>query len=143
MFNLSPVNTEELKTTILKRANEIEESIGLRVPDEDIDGLVGKLNGLSSLTGTMSASFADAKRLLRHKQLEIIKKLVKENPDLQPSVLNKMVDAECGDEDALFAYCDRLRSGLTSTMEDIVTLISLWKAEYMQGNKEARIYKKQ
>lgn len=141
MFNLSKVDPEVLTKSILDRCKSIDEKISLEVPEADIDGLVGKLNTLSSMTGTISASFADAKRLLRHKQLLSLTELTKSS--LSPSTLNKMLDAECGDEEALFAYCDRLRSGLTSTMESLVTLISLWKAEYANGQKEVRVFKKQ
>lgn len=141
MFNLSKFGPEELIKSVLKRCEVVDTSIHLKVPDEDIDGMVGKLNELSSLTGMMASCVADSHRVLKQKQLVVLEKLSKEGHS--PSILNKMLDAECGDEEALKIYCDKLKSGLTGTMDSIVTLISLWKTEFTMGNKETRIYKKE
>ena len=141
MFTLAKYNPEELKNSILARCAEIDSAISLDVPDQDIDGLIGKLNKLSSLTGTMAACVADAKKVQRAKELEVLKGNI--DKGYTPSTLNKFIEAECGEEESLFLFCDRLKSGLTATMNDLVTLISLWKTELVEGNKEHRVYKKE
>jgi|ERR1035437_1169944 hypothetical protein len=140
MFTLTKFQPEELQNSIIDRCNAVNEAITLEVPNQDIDGMVGKLNTLSSLTGTMATCVADAKRLIRHKQLEILKR--ESGKGHTPTVLNKTIETECGDEESLELYCDKLRSGLTGTINALVTMISLWKTELQENNKQGTIYKK-
>lgn len=139
MFGLIKLEPEKLTESILKRCASVSEAISLEVPDQDIEGMVGKLNQLTSLTGTMSECVADSLRLYRHCQSKSME--VHGSKGLQPSVLNKIVDADCGDQEALKTYCERLKSAMTATMDGIVTIVSLYKTE-LQANKEHTVYKK-
>ena len=138
MFTLAKFKPEELQSSIIDRCNIVNEAITKEVQDQDIDHMVGKLNKLSSLTGTMATCVADAKRLLRHKQLEVLEANTEE---MTPTKLNKIIETKCGDEESLELYCDKLRSGLTGTIYSLVTMISLWKTELQESSKGTIIQK--
>jgi|ERR1035437_313193 hypothetical protein len=139
MFTLTKFEPIELQNSLIDRCNIVNEAITLELPNDDIDSMVGKLNKLSSLTGTMATCVADAKRLLRHKQLIILKE--NSTKGMTPTVLNKTIETECGDEESLELYCEKLRSGLTGTINSLVTLISLWKTELQESGKNTVIKK--
>lgn len=118
---------EETAARCTNNLNAIRETMDSDVVDVDIEQQKNKLLKLSQLTGLAAECKAMAKKVLLKRELEALQDF--KDQKIPPSVLTKMIDAECAEEGALLVYADRINAGLTNTMEALRTAISLYKTE--------------
>lgn len=110
-----------------EKIKAIRDAIEVHVDDDNVEGLVHKLNALSSLIGLSAETKAIAIKDLR--TAELIAYAKHESKKLQPSVLKIVIEGETADEKARLEMADRLNAGIVHCMEGIRTIISLRKTE--------------
>ena len=108
-------------------SDALEEKIDRTNPDE----IAGKIDELRQLTANAATLKANAKKLLRQKELEILNKY--KDSKLQASVLMRTISAECFEEEGWYVYADRLNAGLSHALDSMRTLLSYMKEE-MRNN---------
>lgn len=94
---------------------------------DNVEQVVSKGNRLEALLGLSAAQKSNAKLLLNRKKVEVFAKY--KESKMSPSVLVKLIDAEAGEEEALFMYADRLNAAVTHELDYIRSLISYYKEE--------------
>lgn len=98
-----------------------------------------KLNKLCSLLPNAAICKASAKALWRSKELEVLKRIILENERREradkwsPTLINKMLQADSGEYEALFDYSDRIFAGASTTIDALRSVLSKYKTELEQG----------
>lgn len=100
----------------------------------DIDSVIEKGKALAQLIGLSAECKADAKRALERSRVLAFATLT--GKKLPPSVLNKLVDAECADQIRDFEYADRLNAGIVHQLDYYRSVISLYKTELETSMKQ-------
>lgn len=118
---------DQLKTSIAKNLSSIRKILDTDVTGTDIESVVEKGKLLTQLSGTAAESKSQAVKLLKLKELEVLSKI--KDSGLQPSIVSKMLDAECYEEHALFTYADRINASISHSVDYLRTVISLHKSE--------------
>jgi hypothetical protein len=93
----------------------------------DIDSVVECGKKLAAMCGLSAQCMGAAKKRLEAARLKAISELIERK--LSPSVMNKMVDAMCGEQLALYDYADRLNAAITHQLDYYRSCISLHKTE--------------
>lgn len=114
---------EELKNNL----EYIRLDMDIEINEKSIDSVQEKLSRITLLVGLSAECVAAAKRYHLNAQLAALKKHL--GSGLQPSLMNKMVDAECAKESETFLYAERLNAGITHIQDSLRTIISLYKTE--------------
>lgn len=109
----------------------IRDAIEGHVDDNDLEGLIHKLNMLSCLVGTSAETKARAIKELKTAELIAYAKIKSEK--LPPTVMKIVIEGETADERARLEMADRLNAGLVHCMDGIRTIISLRKTELEKG----------
>lgn len=122
---------DELKKDLHKKLQAVKEVMDADITDVDIESQKNKLLKLTQLGSLAAACKAQGKQILRLRELEALRELV--DKGYSPSVLTKMIDARCCDEEALYIYTDRMNAFLSHSIEGIRSVISLYKEE-MRNN---------
>ena len=113
--------------TLNEKLNCIRTEIDKTVSADDTVGMVEKLEKLVSLVGLSAECVAASEKELKKKNLISI--IENKGNNYSPSVLIKIMDAECADQIAVWKYADRLNAGLSHAMDGLRTIISLHKEE--------------
>jgi len=93
----------------------------------DMELLCAKLLRINSLIGLSAECIKQAKQNLLYRQAQILKQ--HEGSKLPPSLLMKLIQSECWQEEAMLTWIDRLGAGLVHAGEHIRSVVSLRKAE--------------
>jgi hypothetical protein len=117
----------ELKPQVKRNLKAIREVLDLDVSDTVIEDVVTKMHKLINLVGLASESKATARKILEEKRLVQLSEI--KDSKYPPTVLLKIVDANCADELALYEYADRINASISHSLDSLRTIISLRKEE--------------
>lgn len=125
--------TPERMSSWLKTAvKDIRNVVELDVDNSNPPELMEKLKELSAITSTAAMAQATAKKLLLHKQKELIKSL----PTMSPSLQVKWLQGELFDEEGMLTYCERLSAAVSNSIEAIRSILSYTKSEMEQSKHQ-------
>lgn len=113
-------------TTLKEKLDSIRVALDADVTGVDIVSVIDKGKALAQLIGLSAECKAEAKAALERARVVSFERFPKSMP---PSILMKMVDAECADETRDFEYADRLNAGITHQLDFYRSVISLHKTE--------------
>lgn len=116
---------------IRKHCKQVEDLLKLKVPSDDMDGLIGWLQDLTAISALSAANQANAKAAWREAEMTMIETLADDETasKLSASMFNKLVSAKLGRYEALHEYCERLDRRLSYAMDNGRTIISARKME--------------
>lgn len=120
-------------TNIESKLKAIRAIVDTDITGCEIESVVEQGKKLASIIGLSAECIAAAKKMLENARLKAIMKLQEQK--LQPSVLLKMADAECGIELATYEYADRLNASISHQLDYYRTVISLHKSELENSMK--------
>lgn len=92
----------------------------------DIESVVECGKKLASMCGLSAQCMGAAKKRLEAARLKAIKEI---EGKYSPSIMNKTIDAMCGEELAIYDYADRLNAAITHQLDYYRSVISLHKTE--------------
>lgn len=121
-------------TNIESKLKVIRAVVDTDITGCEIESVVDQGKKLASIIGLSAECIAAAKKMLENARLKAIMKLQEQK--LQPSVLLKMADAECGIELAMYEYADRLNASISHQLDYYRTVISLYKSELENSLKQ-------
>lgn len=113
--------------TLKEKLDSIRVALDADVLGVDITSIVDKGKALAQLIGLSAECKAEAKAKLERARVLAFATLT--GKKLPPSVLLKLVDAECADHIQDFEYADRLNAGITHQLDFYRSVISLHKEE--------------
>jgi hypothetical protein len=117
-----------------EKLDSIRVALDADVSGVDIESIVEKGKALAQLIGLSAECKAEAKAKLERSRVLAFATLT--GKKLPPSVLLKLVDAECADQIQDFEYADRLNAGITHQLDYYRTVISLHKTELETSYKQ-------
>lgn len=127
------MTNEEIKSRLGKSLKAIKDLLESDIMDVDIESQKNKLLKLTQITGLAAEVKAQAKKLLRMRELEVLKEL--QEKKIAPSILSKLISSRCHDEEAMLEYADRLNAGVSHSIDGIRSVISLYKTELENSMK--------
>lgn len=113
--------------TLKEKLDSIRVALDADVLGVDITSIIDKGKALAQLIGLSAECKAEAKAKLERARVLAFATLT--GKKLPPSVLLKLVDAECADQIHDFEYADRLNAGITHQLDFYRSVISLHKEE--------------
>lgn len=112
---------------IVSDLKAIREVLDIDTTNCEIDDVVNAGKKLSSLAGLSAQCMGAARKRLERARLNALRNLQDKN--LGASVMLKTVEAECGEELALYDYADRINAAITHQLDFYRSVISLHKSE--------------
>lgn len=125
---------EKMDAWLKTAAKEIRGVIELEADNANPLELMEKLNKLSSITSMAAMAQATAKKLVLHKQRELINRLPEH---LSASLQVKWLQGQLFEEEGMYTYCDRLSAGVSNSIEAIRSILSYTKSEMEQSKYQA------
>lgn len=113
--------------TIGEKLKAIRELVETDMSGEHIDVLEAHGKRLAAIMGLSAETMAHSKKLYQKSLLKALNAL--KDQGLSASVLLKMAQAECGEDEAVMDYADRLNAGISHQLDYYRTCISKWKTE--------------
>lgn len=120
--------------TIVRDLAAIRKIVDTDTTGADIETVVECGKKLASMAGLSAQCMAAAKKRLERARLRALKELTEQG--LQPSILLKTVEANCGEELALYDYADRINAAITHQLDFYRSVISLHKCEIENSLKQ-------
>lgn len=117
----------EKQPTIGEKLKAIRELVEVDLSTEHIDVLEAHGKRLAAIVGLSAETMAHSKKLYQASLLRAIMSL--KESGLSPSVMMKTAQAQCGEDEAVMDYADRLNAGITHQLDFYRTVISKYKAE--------------
>jgi len=114
-------------TTLKEKLDSIRAALDVDVIGVDISSLVEQGKSLAQLIGLSAECKAESKAKLERARATAFATLTDDK--LPPSVLLKLIDANCADQIRDFEYADRLNAGITHQLDFYRSVISLHKTE--------------
>lgn len=113
--------------TIGEKLKAIRDLVEVDLSGVEINDLEAHGKRLAAIVGLSAETMAHAKKLYQASLLRALNGLKEQS--LSPSVMLKMAQAQCGEEEAVMDYADRLNAGISHQLDYYRTCISKWKAE--------------
>jgi hypothetical protein len=113
--------------TIGEKLKAIRDLVEVDLSEEHIDVLEAHGKRLAAIVGLSAETMAHSKKLYQASLLKAINGL--KDSGLSPSVMMKTAQAQCGEDEAVMDYADRLNAGITHQLDFYRTVISKYKAE--------------
>lgn len=121
--------------TLNEKINTIRGLLDVDVSDCDINDVESHGKRLAAIVGLSAETMAQSKKLYQGALLRAINGL--KDSGLSPSVMMKTAQAQCGEEEAVMDYADRLNAGITHQLDYYRTCISLYKCELENSLKNS------
>jgi len=115
------------RSQLNKNLKAIREVLDTDVSGCDVESVIQKGHKLINLVGLASECKATARQILEETRLIKINEL--KNAGFSPSVLLKVVDANCANELMTYEYADRINAGISHSLDLIRSIISKEKEE--------------
>lgn len=115
------MNIEQVESNL----KVIRQAMDLEVTQEDIDGILGKMNSLQVLEGLSSECMRWAKKLRLDRQHQTLKTL--DILKCPATSLKILLEDSTIHEQTLEVYAERLNAGLHHTVDGLRSMVSFYK----------------
>lgn len=123
----------EKQPTIGEKLKAIRDLIEVDLGNSHIDEVEAHGKRLAAIIGLSAETMAHSKKLYQAALLKAINGL--KDSGYSPSVMLKTAQAQCGEDEAVMDYADRLNAGITHQLDFYRTVISKYKAELENSMK--------
>lgn len=113
--------------TMNDTANAIKLALEVETDIHNPVEMMEKIKELSLLTASAAALQANAKKKVLEKECELLKEYQKTS--IAPSILMRLITAECSEEVAWLTYAERLNAGMTHALDGLRSSLSFLKSE--------------
>jgi len=117
----------EKQPTIGEKLKAIRELVEMDLSQSDIDSLEGHGKRLAAIIGLSAETMAQAKKQYQKALLAALNGL--KDSSNSASIIMKMAQASCAEEEAIMDYADRLNAGISHQLDYYRTCISKYKSE--------------
>lgn len=123
----------EKQPTIGEKLKAIRDLVEVDLSNCDINDVEAHGKRLAAIVGLSAETMAQAKKLYQASLIKALNALKEQS--LSPSVMLKMAQAQCGEDEAVMDYADRLNAGISHQLDFYRTCISKWKTEFENSLK--------
>lgn len=117
----------EKQPTIGEKLKAIRDLVEVDLSGSEINDLEAHGKRLAAIVGLSAETMAHSKKLYQASLLRAINGL--KDSGMSPSVMMKTAQAQCGEDEAVMDYADRLNAGISHQLDYYRTCISKYKSE--------------